>query len=367
MSNYVDKVRDKNHVEAELRDSRLPEPTAQDADKVVKVNAQGEYALGIDSAKDVRIPDATAQDAGKVIKVADDGTYELGEGGSTVYLNNTSLVIPEQPEPVINVDGVDYYHKQEFNLEELIVDAYYDVLTGEIEQEVVLPVIYLYNSMAQLRVFGGGSMALNNTYTSRAFAVVDTQGEVTNNTKICLPTCSAYYGYLSEDGKTFISYYNLKSDGGAPTKVNAVKQGNNTIPVVDERLPEAPSAEAGKVLKVAEAGGYELGEAGGGGTQLYYHRISNVKRIRLFTGFSEITDFEFISTRSTPFTTMHVLSLNEMIASAHRVYFSKGGPGYNLIGVIEYRSSYNSTSLDSETYYYDNPDEGTINDTVTPL
>jgi len=56
--------------------------------------------------------------------------------------------------------------------------------------------------------------------------------------------------------------------------VNKVKKNDVEYEIRDARIPEADVADAGKVLKVADAGGYELGEAGGGGTQLYLHTIN---------------------------------------------------------------------------------------------
>ena len=137
---------------------------------------------------------------------------------------------PVGPVPVATIDGVDYYHKCEFDLENLQFDysqTLYDVLTAEIIENgypnirtvlagsVVAKSVrfYLYSTIEQgpqgfilSDIYGGAN------FTSRAFTVVDTQEEVTDNTKICLPTCSAYYGFLSEDDKTFISYYNLKGE-----------------------------------------------------------------------------------------------------------------------------------------------------------
>jgi len=45
--------------------------------------------------------------------------------------------------------------------------------------------------------------------------------------------------------------------------VNKVKKNDVEYEIQDARIPEATSEDAGKVLKVAVAGGYELGEAGG--------------------------------------------------------------------------------------------------------
>lgn len=141
------------------------------------------------------------------------------EGGATP--------VPPEPESW-TIDGVTYYNRCVFDLEALknaqqIVVL--DVLTGETIQSTDFPNLYSYVSQPS-GVFGvglkcgqtdygapiGNVLFLGETiyYTSRAFTLVDTQEEVDSEDKICLPTCSAYYGFLSEDGKSFISYFNLK-------------------------------------------------------------------------------------------------------------------------------------------------------------
>lgn len=223
------------------------------------------------------------ENAGKSIIFDENGALSVGEGGPTI--DGNSLVIPEQPapEPVITIDGVDYYHKQEFDLEEIAARTpriCFNVLTKD-ETEItgdsrpIFPSLYLTSfgpgkAIQFLLYYGPSYYCLydplgydRENYTSRAFTVVDTQEEVTDNTKICLPTCSAYYGFLSEDGKTFISYYNLKSES-ASEYVNSIKQGNAVISLKDSRIPDSAIADAGKVVKVADDGSYELGEAGGG-------------------------------------------------------------------------------------------------------
>ena len=228
--------------------------------------------------------------AGKAVVVGEDGMLELGEAGGAVYLDGSALVIPEQPapapEPVATIDGVDYYHKCEFDLESLSTGSQfrnYDLLTKN--KTSAEPYLSVYPRDVTTCVLAIGSHGLQIfswmifgsavDYTSRAFTVVDTQEEATDNTKICLPTCTAYYGFLSEDGKTFISYYNLKIEPGqsVPEYVNSVKQGNAVIPLADDRLPEASTSDEGKTLSIDENGNYQLVTASGGGTQLYYHYI----------------------------------------------------------------------------------------------
>lgn len=177
-------------------------------------------------------------------------------GGGSVEIAGTSLVIPAQPGPesVVTIDGVKYYHKHEFDLEELVTTyRYLDPITGE-----DLPSdnpSYPYTALHGTSHSGGAARevsfiigrnaspftfvlfttdetAVTVNFTSRAFTPVDSFSEVTDNTKICLPTCSAYYGFLSEDGKTFISYFNLKSEGAAEY-VDSIKQGNVIIPLKD--------------------------------------------------------------------------------------------------------------------------------------
>ena len=203
------------------------------------------------------------EDAGKVLGVKEDGTIGVVEGGGSggdVYLDGNSLVIPEQegPQPVIEIDGVPYYHKQEFDVsQELEGTNYYDLLTAEsvVSASSVSTMkfsgfptgtwnfstsLILASGYQQPTILLHSNTGEEVTYTSRAFTVVDTQREVTDDTKICLPTCSAYYGFLSEDGKTFISYYNLKSDGEAPKYVDSIKQGDAVIPLKDTRVPDDP-------------------------------------------------------------------------------------------------------------------------------
>ena len=209
--------------------------------------------------------------------------YEIRDTEGRVKIEGTSLVIPEQeaPTPVITIDGVDYFHKQEFDLEEILNDptiqanTYIDVLTGEMSERtnnVYLQksmqsnwVIYIYakhhyaTAWGKLLVYADGTLG---NYENTSFDLVDNLQQVTKFPEAYLPTCSAYYGYLSEDGKTFISYFNLKSDVDF-YEIDSVRQDKSTIPLKDARLPEAKSADAGKVLKVANGGGYELGTAGG--------------------------------------------------------------------------------------------------------
>lgn len=45
--------------------------------------------------------------------------------------------------------------------------------------------------------------------------------------------------------------------------VNKVKKDNQEYNIQDARIPEALSEDAGKVLRVADAGGWEIGETGG--------------------------------------------------------------------------------------------------------
>ena len=209
---------------------------------------------------------------------------EAGDFGGKVELAGNSLVIPEQerpplPEPVITIDGVVYFHKHEFDVDELLtasVGTDFDLLSGETKEAYSYPGLIvntpgpggaprvLFLSLDNAIAFGvTGSDYYAKNYTSRAFTVVDTQEEVTDNTKICLPTCSAYYGFLSEDGKTFISYYNLKAEE-VPEYVDSIKQGNAVIPLKDVRLPDATAADVGKVLGVDEEGELVLQPAPGG-------------------------------------------------------------------------------------------------------
>lgn len=141
---------------------------------------------------------------------------------------------PIGPVPVITIDGMDYYHKCEFDLTEnaeITANSYFDLLNGEqitLDQPWHNPTrsclrlnpngqdgwiakLWLTSSKDWILYYPGATQPYEE-YASSAFTVVDTLEEVTDDTKICLPTCSAYYGFLSEDGKTFISYFNLKEE-----------------------------------------------------------------------------------------------------------------------------------------------------------
>ena len=63
--------------------------------------------------------------------------------------------------------------------------------------------------------------------------------------------------------------------------VDTIKKGDEEYDIRDVRVPESAIADAGKVVKVAEDGSYELGEAGGG-TQLYKHRINQGRPILIY-------------------------------------------------------------------------------------
>lgn len=209
-----------------------------------------------------------------------------GGAGGDVYLDGNSLVIPEQeqPQPVATIDGVAYYHKQEFDLASLTPEDKgkdFDILTGEeilgnsvppkrpylavatMGPDYPIGSLYAAFTVAQgfttfnLYIIASGSIPVSANYTSRAFTVVNSAEEVTDDTKICLPNCSAYYGFLSEDGKTFISYYNFKS-GSAAEYVDSIKQGNAAIPLKDYRVPNAKITDVGKVVAVTEDGNFEL-------------------------------------------------------------------------------------------------------------
>lgn len=50
--------------------------------------------------------------------------------------------------------------------------------------------------------------------------------------------------------------------------VNIITQDKETFNIHDERIPEVTNEDAGKVVKVSDAGVYELGESSGGGSDL---------------------------------------------------------------------------------------------------
>lgn len=284
-------------------------------------------------------------------------------GGSSVELAGNSLAIPEQegPQPIIMIDGVAYYHKQEFDLEELVHNFsssfQLDPITG-IEKENTPPMISVsitgpgpnYVSVSlrlnanelYYTLYGHQYSPVN--FTSRAFTVVDTQEEVTDNTKICLPTCSAYYGFLSEDGKTFISYYNLKSEG-ATEYVDSIKQGNVVFSLVDKRLPEASSADESKVVKVNASGEYELGTTETG-SHVYKHRIS-------ISSAGESATFYLINNVSTAYASASDLEqdniYNELVPVTD--IFGVGEPAGNSSARIEVRALKYSSAVHALRLY----------------
>ena len=332
--------------------------------------------------------------------------YEIHDTTGRVKIGGTGLVIPEQeggPEPIITIDGVGYYHKQEFDLEELIQNESgtgFDLQTGESFQLTDGPT----KSCLNIRGYGPDkkcvSLGLKGmssapafdiqyivnqftgyepaNYASRSFTVVDTMEEVADTTKICLPTCSAYYGFLSEDGNTFISYFNLKGEGTSEY-IDFIKQGNSTIPLhgKDERLPSAEQSDAGKVLKVADAGGYELGEVEAG-SHVYKHEISVL-------GAGVSATFYLINNVSTAYTSTSDLEQNylyneivpvvdvsgvgepasdtSVTIKVNKLWYSSSVHALKLcIGSITYNSNTPSTTAQYKTYAI-----SSVSDTVTAL
>jgi len=154
---------------------------------------------------------------------------------------------PVGPVPVITIDGVDYFNKCEFDLTALqgqSAGRFYDILSGEgilvppsisdISEAAIMAKTFPVeqgNGKVRSIVYGPGDGAESEygsildiviasevpgqfpvNYQSRAFTCVDTWAEADATSKIFLPTCSAFYGMLSEDGKTFTAYFNLKEE-----------------------------------------------------------------------------------------------------------------------------------------------------------
>lgn len=219
-------------------------------------------------------------------------------------LHVEKVEMPVGPVPVAEFDGVKYYHKHEFDLEQLESLQYgYDLLTGVtltsypnssyLSSQVKGPSIVvelLLTSGKSLCVLG--NVVIPKDYTSRAFTVVQTQEEVTDSTKICLPSCTAYYGFLSEDGKTFISYWNEEGDDPVTAPVSKITDGTNEVEIHDARL-KVTSADIGKVVGVNANGELTLVPAPSGGTKLYKHSIRDQYSTVQFT---------LLSTISTPVT-----------------------------------------------------------------
>lgn len=191
-------------------------------------------------------------------------------------LKTMPVVIAKEPapEPVAVIDGVKYFHKKEINFEDFLSrltpekegTCDIDLLTREIIPDVEelgtahirfvdeSPDAYvafehdpLGNYEHELSKYDSTTGDFRAQFISRAFAIVNVLEEVDNDS-ILLPICSAFYAHISEDGKTFISYYNLKDDG-APTETIMV-------PVYDQNGVDPEKIEA---LKTVAAGG-KVGE-----------------------------------------------------------------------------------------------------------
>ena len=209
-----------------------------------------------------------------------DVEYDIHDTTGRVSIDGESLVIPEQGstlEPVAEFDGVKYYHKQEFDLTDLgFNESKYDVITEEkFTSTPTLPYIYSYYHGSQdvdlvLRVGGGPEQSKrlyhngsSVAYESQAFVITKDVSEVTaEGNKIYFGSDEyevvAYYGWLSEDGKTFISYYNVKTD--FPYVVNSVKQSDSVLPIHDVRIPEAKSSDENKIVYVDAEGDFAFRE-----------------------------------------------------------------------------------------------------------
>ena len=156
--------------------------------------------------------------------------------------------------PVIIIDTVKYYHKREFDLTAIAqahqtgINTYINIITGESLTQNEYPqlrCIDILGSSAAIMLHPNGAMGSSFTvkagsgfsvnYTSRSFTLVDSAAAADNNTKMYLPGLTAYYGFLSQDGKTFISYYSLETDVEA-REVTSVSDGTTTLPVRDSRV-----------------------------------------------------------------------------------------------------------------------------------
>ena len=327
-----------------------------------------------------------------VDKVKKNGVeYEIHDTEGRVKIEGNSLVIPEQsgegPEPIITIDGVGYFHKCEFDLTEFTqenLNDFYDILTGEVSYGSIEhayiqissygPNYPIGSTVAKLYagsdspviyvIAQGTSVPASVNYTSRAFICVDTWQEATGEDKICLPTCSAYYGFLSEDGNTFISYFNLKGEG-APGFVDSVKQGETTISLhgKDERLPSAKQSDAGKVLKVTNAGEYGLEEIHSGA--MYLHHIVMNHDIGS-NEFKVVTDSEdeFIQTEQYGMPVLR--STGTSVIMPAYSYLPIQGPTGNTMERI-YKFDINTGNYEIIVNMSSLPSGATFTDTVTAL
>ena len=228
----------------------------------------------------------------------EDGIEAGGEPlGGTVKAEDGKLLVseivqPVGPVPVAEFDGVAYFHKQEFDLEAIAAAGFeqqhvvcLNLLTGEIYSDFpgykiayMATQSYGPNTECAVNLHAGLQTSSGSPkdytifpnpvrpvdYTSKSFVCTD--ADTVDDGEIHLPTCSAYYGFLSEDGKTFISYYNLKGEGPAEVApVTKIKDASNhEAEIHDARIPEVSAEDVGKVLGVNEQNALAFIEATGG-------------------------------------------------------------------------------------------------------
>ena len=177
--------------------------------------------------------------------------------------------------PVAIIDGVQYFHKKEFNILELLDSSKvhrYNILTGEEVNSSFKPVLsvapggpgfvvdfwvasLMYDGYGIWSAFYTSSKVFYSCTRSgeKPFTVVNSQAEVTDNDKIYLPGCTAYYGYFASDGSKFISYWNEEGEI-AVNPVTGITDGVNSVNIQDARIEYFKAEDEGKVLTINAQG-----------------------------------------------------------------------------------------------------------------
>jgi len=228
-----------------------------------------------------------------------------GDGGS-VRAEDGKLVVDEVvqpvPVPVATIDGVDYYHKSELNIDQ----AFKDYDTGS-EINFILPsfslsetvdnniIIQLNNSGLKQKTLGyldkiASSVAyqmypapsdysniISFTKLANGYKLPATLYGVGTNVEIDVynsleQKCLAIYLIYDETSTILTCYYNLQNEESVATPITKIKDANNNeVNINDSRLA-VTSADIGKIVGVNDNG--ELALIPSSGTKLYRHEIS---------------------------------------------------------------------------------------------
>lgn len=243
--------------------------------------------------QDARIPDGAVPG---IVK-AEDGKQQVDE-----------VIKPVRPVPVITIDGVDYFHSQTFDVNELYSLAEQsqsgklNLLTGESTSNNNMIVSYgrtwqveVALKINQLSTYLKGSN-VGTPYTSRAFTKADLADDA---------GCVAAYGYISDDKSTFIFYYNLEDDDIIVSPITKIKDANdNEVDINDSRLT-VTSEDVGKFVGVNDDGELTLMSA----ARLYNHHI-------VFT--SDQVKLQYAATIDGSISAVDVAKIEVNIVTSHR-------------------------------------------------